>query len=79
MAGAWGLINKSMLDRLSDCVLRIAQADAAQLKEIYEKEVKAKGWSDEERSALILAVDTRMEWLNRVSVGLQVPRWRTTI
>lgn len=65
-----------MLDLLTDCILRISHADAEQLREIYQTDIARPGWSDEEREALLKAHDTRAMWLNRISVGLQLPRWK---
>lgn len=64
-----------MLDLLTDCILRISHADAEQLREIYQTDIARPGWSDEERATLLQAHDTRAMWLNRISVGMQLPRW----
>lgn len=65
-----------MIDRMSDVALRIAKAEPDQLKEIFTKEIQAKGWSEDERETLMQAFDTRACFLNKLAIGLVTPRWK---
>lgn len=64
-----------MSDLLTDCAVRIARADAKQLREIYKREIQAPIWTDEERETLLQAFGTRAAYWNRIEIGLTEPRW----
>lgn len=66
-----------MIDLVSDLILRIARADCDELRRIYHHEIRVKGWSDEEREALLKAHDTRACWLNKLAIGMTpTARWK---
>lgn len=64
-----------MSDLLTDCAIRISQADPERLREIYYKEILAPIWTDDERATLMEAFDLRASFHNRMALGVQVPRW----
>lgn len=66
-----------MIDLVSDLILRIANSDSAELRRIYHHEIQAKGWSDEEREAILKAHNTRACWLNKLAIRMEKPRWST--
>lgn len=59
------------IDPVADIIDRISNADSRKLKDIYEREIPAKGWSDEERKIItdkFWMKATRLNWISNQTI-----------